>query len=405
MGEGSPPSLDKHRRLLAAGEWLFREGDPGDTAFVIEHGLLEVCREPPAGERLAQLGPGDVIGEMSLIDQLPRTASAFARVPTRLRVLTRKHLDDKLADADPLLRVLLKMILQRYRSVSAGTPPAPVEGPDRDAVLRRIELEHELEEALEKRQFELNYQPIVHLNGLSTAGFEALVRWRSPRRGLVPPIEFIPVIEQSHLIHEVGSWILREGCAALCRLRQACRPGQKVFMNVNLSGRQLASPQLYEDLKTAVMTGGIEPGELKLEITESMLMNNLDVATELLDRCRSLGVRIALDDFGTGYSSLGYLRRLPVHTIKVDRSFVAPVLQDAGSGKILRAISALAHSLGMNLVAEGIETQDQAMALSALGFEYGQGYLFSKAVPEAQAAVLLGSEWPWAFERRRAGRT
>ena len=155
-------------------------------------------------------------------------------------------------------------------------------------------------------------------------------------------------------------------------------------------------------MQRAIASSGIAPDQLKLEITESLLMNNLDTATELLERCRELGVKIALDDFGTGYSSLGYLRRLPVNTIKVDRSFVAPVTEDASSGKILRAISALGKSLGMNLVAEGIETHEQALAVRDLGFDYGQGYLFSKAVPEAKARELLTQDWPWTFERRRA---
>jgi EAL domain-containing protein (putative c-di-GMP-specific phosphodiesterase class I) len=173
-------------------------------------------------------------------------------------------------------------------------------------------------------------------------------------------------------------------------------------MNINLSGKQLSTPDIFDEVQQALKNSDILPSQLKLEITESLLMNNLDTATELLDRCRELGVKIALDDFGTGYSSLGYLRRLPVNTIKVDRSFVAPVTEDAGSGKILRAISALGHSLGMNLVAEGIETREQAVAVNALGFEYGQGYLFSKAVPEAKARELLTQDWPWTFERRRA---
>ena len=398
-------TADKYRRTLATGEWLFREGDPGDTAFVIENGLLEVCREEDGKqERLAQLGPGDMIGEMSLIDKLPRSASAFARLPTRLRVLTRQHLDEKLGDADPLLRLLLKMILQRYRSSTDGGKTTPEEQQqDRDAVIKRIQLEHELEVALEKREFVLYFQPIVNLGSFTTAGFEALVRWVSPARGFVPPGEFIPVVEESHLIHDVGRWILREGCAALGRLNRA-HEGEPIFVNVNLSGKQLTTPDLFGEIQQAIGDASINPAHLKLEITESLLMNNLDSATELLDRCRDLGVRIALDDFGTGYSSLGYLRRLPVNTLKVDRSFVAPVLEDAGSGKILRAISALGHSLGMNLVAEGIETQEQAVALGALGFEYGQGFLFSKAVPEEQAKALLNREWPWSFERRRTDR-
>lgn len=399
--------MDKYRRTLAAGEHLFQEGDAGDTAFVIESGVLEVYREQGGQrERIAQLGPGDMIGEMSLIDRLPRSASAFARLPTRLRVLTRRHLDEKLEAADPLLRLLLKMILQRYRSSTGGGPANPeAQQQDRRAVIRRIELEHELEQALEREEFVLYFQPIVNLGSFTTAGFEALVRWVSPSRGFVPPAEFIPVVEASHLMHDVGAWILRKGCETLGRLQNiAPAHGEPIFINVNLSGRQLAAPGLFGVIKDAIAAGGVNPPQLKLEITESLLMNNLDSATELLDQCRNLGVRIALDDFGTGYSSLGYLRRLPVNTLKVDRSFVTPVLDDAGSGKILRAISALGHSLGMNLVAEGIETQEQALALGALGFEYGQGFLFSKAVPEAQAAALLRSPWPWAFERRRAER-
>ena len=400
-------TADKYRRFLAEGEWLFREGDEGDTAFVIENGLLEICREADgARERVAQLGPGEMIGEMSLIDGLPRSASAFARLPTRLRVLTHSHLDEKLGDADPLLRMLLKMILKRYRSATHGdAAPGSVEDAqkDRDAVIKRIELEHELEQALERKEFVLYFQPIVNLGSFSTAGFEALVRWVSPTRGFVPPGEFIPVVEQTHLIHGVGKWILHAGCEALGRLN-AVAPAhvEKVFMNINLSGKQLSTPDIFGEVQRAIASSGIAPDQLKLEITESLLMNNLDTATELLERCRELGVKIALDNFGTGYSSLGYLRRLPVNTIKVDRSFVAPVTEDASSGKILRAISALGKSLGMNLVAEGIETHEQALAVRDLGFDYGQGYLFSKAVPEAKARELLTQDWPWTFERRRA---
>jgi len=398
---------DKYRRVLKEGEWLFKEGDAGDTAFVIENGLLEICREEDGKtEHIAQLGPGELIGEMTLIDKLPRSASAFARQPTRLRVLTGEHLSQKLADADPLLRLLLKMILQRYRSVTHGARASQEEQKeDRAAVIRRIEIEHELEQALEREEFVLYFQPIVNLGSFTMAGFEALVRWVSPTRGFVPPGEFIPIVEESHLIHPVGRWILRKGCEVLKRLAAVSSAhGEPIFMNVNLSGKQLATPDYFDEIKEAIEISGIDPSQLKLEITESLLMNNLDIATELLDKCRDLGVRIALDDFGTGYSSLGYLRRLPVNTIKVDRSFVKPILEDVGSGKILRAISALAHSLGMDLVAEGIETQDQAYAIAALGFEYGQGFLFSKAVPEPQAAELLQRDWAWSFERRRPDR-
>src|SRR5690349_13766345 len=349
-----------------------------------------------------------MIGEMSLIDGLPRSASAFARLPTRLRVLTHSHLDEKLGDADPLLRLLLKMILKRYRVATDtdGKVSEAEQKQDRDAVIKRIELEHELEQALERREFVLYFQPIVNLGSFTTAGFESLVRWVSPNRGFVPPGEFIPVIEESHLIHGVGKWILHEGCRALGRLNAvAPAHGERPFMNINLSGKQLSTPDIFGEVQRAIADSGIAPAQLKLEITETLLMNNLETATELLDRCRELGVKIALDDFGTGYSSLGYLRRLPVNTIKVDRSFVAPVTEDPDSGKILRAIAALGRSLGMNLVAEGIETREQAVAVHELGFDYGQGYLFSKAVPEDKARELLTRDWPWSFERRRTDKS
>src|SRR5690349_18244377 len=261
---GCRVTADKHRRFLAEGEWLFREGDEGDTAFVIENGLLEICRvEDGKQERIAQLGPGEMIGEMSLIDKLPRSASAFARLPTRLRVIDRSHLDEKLGDADPLLRLLLKMILKRYRSATHGSAAASAEEAqkDRDAVIRRIELEHELEQALEKREFVLYFQPIVHLGSFTTAGFEALVRWISPTRGFVPPGEFIPVVEESHLIHGVGKWILHAGCEALGRLNSvAPAHAERVFMNINLSGKQLSTPDIFGEVQRAIKNSGISPG-------------------------------------------------------------------------------------------------------------------------------------------------
>jgi CRP-like cAMP-binding protein len=249
---------DKYRQSLKAGDFLFKEGDPGDCAFVIESGQLEIVR---GDEVLALLGPGEMIGEMSLLDQLPRSASAKARVETKLRVLTRQHLDDKLEEGDPLLRLLLNMILKRYRAATSGGKAVDEDHKDREAVLKRLKLEQELEQALERREFVLYYQPIVDLNTYAVAGFEGLIRWISPTRGFVSPGEFMPVVEDSHLVHGVGKWVLEEGCAAVKRLSALARPvePEPLFMSLNLSGRQFEDPDLLDIVRAAITAAGVEP--------------------------------------------------------------------------------------------------------------------------------------------------
>lgn len=395
---------DKYRRVLEAGETLFKEGDPGDSAFVIENGQLEVFRGAD-GERevLALLGPGEMIGEMSLLDRLPRSASATARQPTRLRAITSEHLKDKLSSSDPLLRLLLKMVLKRYRAATNTSGMSDdMTADDRESVVKRLHLEQELEQALENREFQLYFQPIVDLDNYQVAGFEALIRWKSPTRGFVSPAQFMPAVEGSQLIYGVGRWVLEEGCAAIKRLNAIKRPfsDAPMFMGLNLSGKQLESSMLMDELRNAIKMAGINPSELKLEITESLLMTNLDHAVNILSECQELGAKIAIDDFGTGYSSLSYLNKFPIDTLKVDRSFITPMLTDAGSSKILKAVGGLAHALGMNVVAEGVEDIEHAAALVDMDFEYIQGYVFSKPVDEAQAAVMAANPWPWTFERR-----
>jgi diguanylate cyclase len=385
-------SDNRFERRLKAGEWIFREGEPGDCAFVIESGHVEITHGQDGGsETLAHLGPGEILGEMALIDGRARSASARALSDTRLRTVTSEQLAERLDSADPMLRLLLKVMLARYREVLApgGARLLAPEDADRTAVLSRLQLEHDLALALERDEFRLHYQPIVDLRSLGLAGFEALIRWQSPQRGFVPPLTFIPVAEESELIVGIGRWVLDEGARALARLA----PQGELFMNVNLSGRQLLDPDLGRAVHGAVSAAGIAPERFKLEVTESLLMNNLDRAIEVLEAQRASGVRVAIDDFGTGYSSLSYLHRLPAHTLKIDRSFVARILQDAPSRKIVAALGALARGLGMDVVAEGVENVEQARALRDMGIEYAQGYYFSRQMPEAEAVKLIGRRW------------
>ena len=252
-----------------------------------------------------------------------------------------------------------------------------------------VKMEQDLALALDRSEFLLVYQPIIKLADLTTAGFEALIRWQSPIHGFVSPLNFIPVAEDSGLIVPIGRWILREGCAALARIA----PTGDVFMNINLSGRQLMGPGLSEAVAAGAREAPMDPRRIKLEVTESLLMDDFEKAIRVLAEQRAAGFRVAIDDFGTGYSSLSYLHRLPVDTLKIDQTFIARLIEDEPTRKIVYAMGTLAQKLGMDVVAEGVETAAQARMLREMGFEYAQGYYFSRMVPEADAARLIGKQW------------
>ena len=249
--------------------------------------------------------------------------------------------------------------------------------------LSTLRLEVALRQAVEREEFELHYQPIVDLETAKLEGFEALVRWQHPRRGLVPPSEFIPLAEQTGLIVPLGRWVIREAVSQLVRWQQAF-PNAGLTMAVNLSGRQVADPRLLEDIQRTVAENGLAAGTLKLELTESVLVENAEVVQRFLTTLRGSGVRIWVDDFGTGYSSLSYLHRFPVDGLKIDKAFVDGLDGSDASAAMVRTILSLADNLGVDVVAEGIEEPVQAAQLRELGCKTGQGFLFSKPV-EAKA--------------------
>lgn len=254
---------------------------------------------------------------------------------------------------------------------------------------RRLSLETELRHALERSEFCLYYQPRADLAGPRLTGVEALLRWRHPQRGLIQPAEFVPLLEGTGLIEPVGEWVLTEASAAATRLARA---GYPLCVAVNLSTRQFHQPDLAERIAGALAAGGIDPTnrQIEVEITESLLMQDVDKAQRTLGRLHDLGIRIALDDFGTGYSSLSYLTRFPIDYIKIDRSFVLGVADGTDAGAIVQAIIAMAHSLGKSVIAEGVETAEQLRALSALDCDELQGYLLAPPLPETDLLDLLG---------------
>ncbi len=255
----------------------------------------------------------------------------------------------------------------------------------RARAIARLVLENELRLALERNELTLHYQPILDLRTDQITGFEALVRWRHPYRGLVPPSEFIPIAEETGSIVPIGHWVLREAAAQLARWRQATDEARSLTMSVNLSARQFREKDLASQVGLALMQAGLEPEALKVEITETALVEDADQALITLDALRALGVQVQIDDFGTGYSSLSYLQRFPVDTLKIDRSFIGRISAGDDSLEIVRSIVNLAHGLGLTVIAEGVETQEQLNFIKALACELGQGYLISKPL-EAERA-------------------
>src|SRR6266536_1091351 len=266
----------------------------------------------------------------------------------------------------------------------------------RAAVMDRAELEADLRQALDRDQFRLRYQPIVDLHSGRITGLEALVRWQHPTRGLLAPGSFISLAEETGLLVAIGAWVLHQACRQT-RSWQASIPGcQQLSISVNLSVVQLAQPHLAAQVAQTLAATGLEPRHLTLELTESLLVADIDTTAITLAELDGLGVRLAIDDFGTGYSSLSYLRRLPVDVLKIDKAFVDEVASSPDAAALTQAIINLATTFGLATVAEGIEQPDQLQRLRELGCQHGQGYYFAKPLDEEQLAALLDAQQPLA---------
>jgi diguanylate cyclase (GGDEF)-like protein len=256
------------------------------------------------------------------------------------------------------------------------------------AAEERLGLEQDLRRALERHELEVYYQPIVSLSEARLTGFEALLRWNHPERGLVLPATFIPMAEDTGLIVPIGTWVLHEACRQLRRWDHEFQAAGDLVVNVNLSARQCTHPDLLQEVRRILDDTGVAPSRLKLEITEGVVLDHSEVVGNVLRELRTLGVQLGLDDFGMGYSALSYLQNFPFQTIKIDRAFVSGM--DSGSNtEIVRAIVALAAGLSMDVTAEGIETADQVKRLQELSCEFGQGYYFDKPLTSEHARALL----------------
>ncbi len=254
--------------------------------------------------------------------------------------------------------------------------------------LTRLQLENDLRHALESNEFFLHYQPIVSVKTGRVKGMEALIRWQHPSRGLVPPTDFIYIAEETGMIVSIGEWALQEACSQLKIWQKRFASDIPLTMSVNVSSRQLL-PGLIKNIKRILNRTAIEPGTLILEITETMLMKNAEYLAPLLQKLKNMNIKLHIDDFGSGYSSLSYLRYFPVDVLKIDRSFISGICTDSDNLQIVRAITALAHSLNMNVIAEGVETQEQIIKLKSLECDFMQGFYFSRPMDSNKIEELL----------------
>jgi diguanylate cyclase (GGDEF)-like protein len=356
---------DRLRTLMRETDTVARMG--GDEFAVMQVGISQPSDATVLAYRIIEaLGaPYDIDGQQVIIG----TSVGIAVGPT----------DG--VDPDQIIRNA-DLALYRAKGDGRGTYRFFEQEMDTEMQGRRI-LEYDLRRALLAGEFELHYQPVVELATNDISGFEALVRWHHPDRGLVGPDAFIPLAEEIGLIVPLGEWTIREACA-----RAAQWPAD-LKVAVNLSAAQFKNARLVNVIASALATSGLQPERLELEITETVLLQDSEATLTMLYQLRELGVRIAMDDFGTGYSSLSYLQRFPFDKIKIDRSFVKDIVESAGSLNIVRAVAALAHGLGITATAEGVETKEQLEAIRAEGCSEMQGFLFSRPLPASDIERLF----------------
>jgi len=260
--------------------------------------------------------------------------------------------------------------------------------------VEQLEMQNDLRRAIEQDELFVEYQPIVSLDTFEITGFEALARWRHQEYGLINPGQFIPVAEETGLIIPIGEWILRKACAQAREWQERFPADEPLTISVNLSGKQFAQPDLIRRIEGVLEETKLDPCTLKLEITESVVVENVEAASEMLKQLRILGVGLSIDDFGTGYSSLSSLHRFPISTLKIDSSFVTRMNGNNENTEIVRTIMSLAGNLGMDVTAEGVETLEQATKLRTFGCERGQGFFFSRPLPPEDAEALLRDTAP-----------
>ena len=357
-------------RMVAPTDTVARLG--GDEFAIILRNLSTVGKAQKVARRIAQsiAQPFSLSGNRISVDVNIGIAPCDTEYKTPEEILR---------DAD----IAMHFAKERDTGVAVFTKEL------RDRFLERAGMELDLRHAIERDELSMHYQPIVSLSDGRLIGFEALLRWQHGQAGMIPPMKFIPIAEESGLIQPMTAWILQETCKQMAKWRQISRTTGDMVVSVNISGKHLSTDDLIDDVELALDISQLPASSLKLEVTESTAMENAEHTINILNRLKQIGVRLSLDDFGTGYSSLSYLHRLPFDTLKIDRSFVSRVGEKGEDSEVLQTIISLAKNLKMRVIAEGIETESQLSVLRNLGCDFGQGYFLAKPQTREKAEQIL----------------
>lgn len=303
------------------------------------------------------------------------------------------HSDNNYKTPEEILR---DSELAMYRAKRGGKSQSIVFQPQfRQSSLSPIDLDTDLRRALDRDEMELHYQPIISMRDRTISGFEALLRWSHRSRGVISPNEFIPLAEETGLIYDLGQWVLGKACKQIAAWNKSKEKEDQLEISINLSSRQFSDPNLVEGIVENIEKSGFDAEFLKIEITESALMQNAQRSVSMLNQLKDLNIKVCVDDFGTGYSSLSYLHTFPIDTLKIDRSFVHDMSRNFRNMEIIRTIIMLAHNLKLDVIAEGVETGEQDAQLSALGCQFAQGFYFSRPLNSSDAALLIQQNHRW----------
>ena len=399
----------KAEKLFKAGEVIMSQGEMGSCAYFIQEGRVRIVVEKADGSFLdmGTRGPGSIIGEMAIVDNQPRSATIQSLENCTLLEITKEDFARSVKGANPIVRLISQVILMRYRDILRRSHTLTEDGPgcpspedserayaEQTNVVESIKLANEFKVAIATKQLILHYQPIYSISTGQVLGFEALMRWQHPQRGLVPPDEFIPMAEDSGLIIEACRWALGEVCAMLARL-DAVRPDLKdLYVSVNFSATDFEESNFLEVFSEILQRNSTPAKRIHIEITERLLMKKPKNVKETLDNCCKLGMKVVIDDFGTGYSSLSYLHQYPIDTLKIDRSFIHNMRSDKAVLGLVKSILTLRENMGIDIVAEGVEELEEAQLLSQLNCDSAQGYYFSRPISESALSALLEKSNP-----------
>ena len=389
-------TFDPHLKL-DPGEILFRAGDAGSLGYIVETGEITLYKIIDGIQvEYERRGPGSIIGEWSILTKQPQAVTVEAITPCKLYQISAEHVLDRWERLDPILRACIETSINfnatssdPARNSESEVTVAKSALRDPAALIEQFKFESDIRAAISGNEFSLVYQPVVDLADGDIVGVEALMRWQHDVRGHVPPFKFIGAAETMGAVGELTEFALSEACSALGRMRAHLTAESGFYVAVNVSGKDIGREGFVDFVAHVLELQGVQPQHLKIEVTETALVDDPETAAKHLQSLQELGCGISIDDFGTGYSNLAYLKKLPLTTLKIDRAFAGDAHANSVSRSIVSMLLGLGREMGVEIVAEGLETIDDVETLRSLGCQFAQGFYFHRPTSESEIIALL----------------